>query len=83
MRHTYAVSLLCGWWGYERREMQFVSQQLGHSELQTTERYYAKFDTEVFRQEAIRMRGRESAKPKVPITAHYLLTGVREDVSER
>jgi integrase len=83
MRHSYAVSLLCGWWGYEPRSMQFISQQLGHADLQTTERYYAKFDTEVFRREANRMRGRESSERRGPVTAQYLLTSVREDVSER
>ena len=83
MRHTYAVSLLGGWWGYEPRALQFISQQLGHADLQTTERYYAKFDTEAFRQEANRMRGRDSEKRRGPVTAQYLLTGVREDLSER
>jgi integrase len=83
MRHSYAVSLLCGWWGYEPRTMEFISQQLGHADLQTTERYYAKFDNEVFRREANRMRGRDSSKRTGPVTAHYLLTSAREDVSER
>jgi len=43
MRHTYAVSMLSGTWNYDPQTLEFVCKQLGHSEIQTTERYYGKF----------------------------------------
>ena len=48
MRHTYAVAMLSGTWGYEPKSLEFVSDQLGHAELQTTQRYYAAYESETW-----------------------------------
>jgi integrase len=60
MRHTYAVSTLSGSWGYEPRSLEFVSQQLGHADRSTTERYYGAFDVGVWQREVRHMTGRET-----------------------
>lgn len=74
MRHTYAVALLSGTWGYEPRSLEFVSQQLGHADLQTTQRYYAAFEADTWRREVRRMTGREApSRAGASITAEWLL----------
>jgi integrase len=73
MRHTFAVSLLSGTWGYEPRSMEFVSQQLGHADIQTTQRYYAAFERGTWVREARRMTGRAEPERRTPITALELL----------
>lgn len=81
MRHTYAVSALSGTWGYEPRSIEFVSTQLGHGDITTTQRYYGAFEAGVWQREVQRMTGRASA-PRRVITAEELL-GLAGDENER
>ena len=75
MRHSYAVALLSGTWGYEPASMEFVSKQLGHADVQTTERYYAAFEAGTWQREARRLTGQE-ARPSTTdaVTATGLLS---------
>lgn len=73
MRHTYAVAMLSGSWGYEPRTLEFVSKQLGHADVQTTERYYGAFEFGVWQREVRRMTGRDPVLPIRPVTALELL----------
>lgn len=73
MRHTYAVALLSGSWGYEPMSLEFVSDQLGHADRQTTERYYGAYEFGVWQREVRRVTGREPVRPREPITARMLL----------
>lgn len=73
MRHSYAVALLSGTWGYEPRSLEFVSKQLGHADVQTTERYYGAFEFGVWQREVRRMTGRDPERPRRPVTAAELL----------
>lgn len=58
MRHTYAVSMLSGTWGYEPRTLEFIKHQLGHTEIQTTERYYGAFTVGTWAREVALMTGK-------------------------
>ncbi len=58
MRHSYAVSMLSGTWGYEPRTLEFVKHQLGHTEIQTTERYYGAFTVGTWAREVAIMTGK-------------------------
>jgi integrase len=81
MRHTYAVALLSGSWGYEPKSLEFVSQQVGHAELQTTQKYYGAFEAGTWTREVRRMTGRADGwKPGDVVTAETLL-GLRAEVS--
>lgn len=73
MRHTYAVSVLSGSWGYEPKGLDFVQQQLGHSDRQTTEKYYGAFEHGTWQREVRLMRGRVDAIRREPVTALELL----------
>lgn len=73
MRHTYAVSMLSGTWGYEPKSLEFVSEQLGHADLATTDRYYGAFEAETWKREVRRMTGRGELDSLTPITALQLL----------
>lgn len=73
MRHSYAVAMLSGTWGYEPRSLEFVSKQLGHADTQTTERYYGAFEFGVWQREVRRMTGRDPERPRRPVTASELL----------
>jgi integrase len=75
MRHTYAVSMLSGTWGYAPRSIEFVSQQLGHSDIQTTQRYYAAFEAGTWKREVEIMTGRArpDAAARDVVTARALL----------
>jgi len=74
MRHTYAVAVLSGSWGYEPKSLEFVSSQLGHADLITTQRYYAAFEQGTWAREARAMRGAGKGEPiRGPITAAELL----------
>jgi integrase len=73
MRHTYAVAMLSGTWGYEPRSLEFVSKQLGHADVQTTERYYGAYEFGVWQREVRRMTGRDPVRPLAPVTAAELL----------
>jgi integrase len=72
MRHTYAVAMLSGSWGYEPKGLDFVQQQLGHADRKTTERYYGAFEVGTWAREARAMRGDVTALRR-PITAAELL----------
>jgi integrase len=73
MRHTYAVALLSGTWGYDPRSIEFVSQQLGHKDIQTTERFYKAFEKGTWVREARRMTGRADESSRRIVTASELL----------
>lgn len=75
MRHTYAVSMLSGTWGYDPKSMEFASNQLGHADIQTTQRYYAAFESGTWQREVRRMTGRtaEPAARRHVVTAAWLL----------
>jgi integrase len=74
MRHTYAVSMLSGTWGYEPVGLDFVSKQLGHADRQTTERYYGAFEPGTWRREVRRFTGRSDvADERSRVTAAGLL----------
>jgi integrase len=73
MRHTFAVSVLSGTWGYDPKGLDFVQQQLGHSNRSTTERYYGAFEVGTWQREARRMRGDVEMLPRVVVTARSLL----------
>jgi integrase len=72
MRHTYAVAMLSGTWGYEPKTLEFIQHQLGHAERSTTERYYAAYEAGTWRREVRAMRGVEQIR-REPITAAELL----------
>lgn len=81
MRHSYAVAMLSGSWGYEPRSLEFVSQQLGHAELSTTQRFYGAFEAGTWQREVQRMTGRVVAlDPREAVTARALL-GLDEAVA--
>lgn len=81
MRHTYAVAVLSGTWGYEPRSLEFVSQQLRHRERTTTERFYGGYEVGVWQRDVRAMTGR-AARATQPITAAELLgADVSGDVS--
>lgn len=73
MRHTYAVSLLSGFWGYAPRSLEFVQKQLGHSSISVTEKYYGAFHSGVWRREVQLMTGRPDTEARVVVTAEDLL----------
>lgn len=73
MRHTYAVSMLSGTWGYAPRSLEFVQKQLGHSSISVTEKYYGAFHSGVWRREVQLMTGRPDTEARVVVTAEDLL----------
>lgn len=73
MRHTYAVSMLSGAWGYEPRSLEFVQKQLGHSSVSVTEKYYGAFHAGLWRSEVRRMTGRPDMAERIVVTAEDLL----------
>lgn len=73
MRHTYAVSMLSGAWGYEPRTLEFVQKQLGHSSVAVTEKYYGAFHAGLWRSEVRRMTGRPDMAERIVVTAEGLL----------
>lgn len=74
MRHTYAVSMLSGTWGYAPRTLEFVQKQLGHSSVSVTEKYYGAFHSGVWRREVQIMTGRPDTAERVVVTAEDLLS---------
>jgi len=58
MRHSYAVAMLSGSWGYEPKTLEFVQSQLGHADQATTEKYYGAFEHGTRQLEVRRMTGR-------------------------
>lgn len=73
MRHSYAVAMLSGTWGYSPKSLEFVQVQLGHSERSTTERFYGAFEVGTWTREARVMRGDVAEIRRSPITAIELL----------
>ncbi len=76
MRHSYAVSMLSGWWGYEPRTLEFIQKQLGHSSISVTEKYYGAFCAGLWRGEVRRMTGRQDMSERTIVTAESLLNRV-------
>lgn len=74
MRHSYAVSMLSGSWGYEPKSLEFVQNQLGHSDQATTEKYYGAFEHGTWQRDVQRMTGRTTEPTKrTVVTANALL----------
>jgi integrase len=74
MRHSYAVAMLSGSWGYEPKSLEFVQHQLGHTDQATTEKYYGAFEHGTWQRDVRRMTGRETeAVQRIPLTANALL----------
>jgi site-specific recombinase XerC len=81
MRHTYAVAMLSGSWGYDPKPMLLVSGQLGHASVQVTEDHYAAIEGGTAAREFRIATGRK-AKKREPVTALSLLGhDVSPDVS--
>lgn len=74
MRHSYAVSLLSGTWGYEPQSLAFLKDQMGHRDQATTERYYGGYEQETWTRQVRQMTGRV-ARPVATeaVTAERLL----------
>jgi integrase len=78
MRHSYAVSMLSGSWGYPKKDLNFVKQQLGHTEIRTTEKYYARYAEGTWSRDVDDMVGCAGEAPKmkpVILTAVAFLNG--------
>lgn len=75
MRHTYAVAMLSGTWGYEPQTLDFIKEQLRHETRDTTEKYYARFEIGAMPRQVRHFTGREPRPPmgKGGITAAALL----------
>lgn len=74
MRHTYAVAMLSGTWGYEPKSLEFVKEQLDHADRATTEKYYGAFEHGTWQREVRRMTGRaEEKEARKVVTAIALL----------
>lgn len=74
MRHSYAVAMLSGTWGYAPQGLDFVREQLGHRDIGTTEKYYGAFEQETWRRQVRHMTGRvEVESERSAVTAHELL----------
>lgn len=74
MRHSYAVAMLSGTWGYDPQSLQFIQDQLGHADITTTERYYGKYEDGTWQRQVRHFTGRQ-ARPESPeaLTARQLL----------
>ena len=72
LRHSYAGSVLSGLWGHAPQDITFVSRQLGHVDIRTTQQSYGHFDPSAGLNAARRMRG-EIDRNLTPITAEELL----------
>jgi integrase len=78
MRHSYAVSMLSGSWGYPKKSLEFIKRQLGHTEIRTTEKYYANYHEDTWAKDVDAMVGCADEGPKVKpiiLTAEAFLNG--------
>jgi hypothetical protein len=80
LRHTYAFAMLSGLWGYPPQDITFVSRQLGHADIRTTQRAYGHWDPNAGLATARRLRGEDSEDAE-PVTAAALLGEVVENKS--
>jgi len=78
MRHSYAMAMLNGWWGYELKPLGFIQAQLGHTEFSTTERYYAHYMPGTWKDDVDRMTGHKSKGRREIVTASGLLSGLSD-----
>lgn len=76
MRHTFAVSMLSGTWGYEPQSLEFLMTQLGHGELKTTQRYYAAFEAGTWSRQVRAMTGQTPRGAGRAITTAAELLGI-------
>lgn len=82
MRHSFAVSMLSGSWGYEPQSLEFIQQQMRHANKATTERFYARHEKGTQARQVRHFTGRESRPQKPePVTAAALLGLSKPDVS--
>jgi len=74
MRHSYAVAMLSGTWGYDPQSLEFIQHQLGHADRSTTERFYGAYESGTWQRHARHLAGRE-ARPAArrPLMARELL----------
>ena len=75
LRHSYALAMLSGLWGYPPMHITFVSQQLGHADIRTTQKAYGHWDPGTGLVTARFLRGETTAVSE-PVTAERLL-GIR------
>lgn len=74
MRHSYAVSMLSGLWGYAPQSLEFVQEQLRHKSRVVTERHYGGFAHGVWQRQVRHMTGREpQPQSSAGLTAATLL----------
>jgi len=59
MRHSYAVAMLSGTWGYPPQSLEFIEQQLRHRDQSTTERYYKGYEAGTWQRHVRQFTGRE------------------------
>jgi integrase len=78
MRHSYAMAMLNGWWGYELKPLGFIQAQLGHTEISTTERYYAHYMPGTWADDVDRMTGHTAKAQRPIVTASGLLSGLAD-----
>ena len=83
MRHTFAVAMLPGSWGYDPQSLEFVQQQLDLADRTTTERYYGAYEVGTWQKTVARMVGREPRmeNPKAVTAVQLLGLDVPADVS--
>jgi hypothetical protein len=73
MRHTWAYSMLSGLWGYAPQDITFVSRQLGHADIKTTQQAYGHWDPGVGLATARLLRGESRQQTQRIVTAKWLL----------
>jgi len=82
MRHTYAVAMLSGSWGYDPQSLEFIQQQLRHADLGVTQRYYGGYENGAQARQVRHFTGREPRKKAAGhVTAAALLGVTAPDVS--
>jgi len=73
MRHTHAVAMLSGTWGYDPQSLDFVQGQLRHSSRAVTEKYYAAYEDGSRARQVRHMTGNEIRLRGHEVTALALL----------
>ena len=64
MRHSYAVAMLSGTWGYDPQSLLFLQNQMGHADSATTERYYGKHEDGTWQRQVRHFTGRQARPGK-------------------
>jgi integrase len=82
MRHSFAVSVLSGTWGYEPQSLEFLSVQLGHADVRTTQRHYGAFEAGTWSRQVRTMTGRAPRAAERPIITAAELLGMSDAENE-